>query len=233
MDRRQSIQSLLMGSAMVGALALESCMGGDKEALAQKVWDHQYGRTPKEMEHDSRLLAEVFFNEHEQKTIHRLAHLIMPANEHGDIDQAGTLEFIEFMVKEYPGFQSPLRGGLMGLDHRCRKEYGNPFISLTEDQQHEVLTSIAYPDPEAQVQRQEVSFFATLRNLVVTSYYTSAVGIAELGYQGNQPNVWDGVPQEVLEEHGLSYPEEWMPHFLDVTKRNTQAEWDDEGNLIT
>jgi hypothetical protein len=95
------------------------------------------------------------------------------------------------------------------------------------------LTSIAYPDPEAQVQRQEVSFFATLRNLVVTSYYTSAVGIAELGYQGNQPNVWDGVPQEVLEEHGLSYPEEWMPHFLDVTKRNTQAEWDDEGNLIS
>jgi len=68
---------------------------------------------------------------------------------------------------------------------------------------------------------------------VVTSYYTSAVGIAELGYQGNQPNVWDGVPQEVLEEHGLSYPEAWMPHFLDVTKRNTQAEWDDEGNLIT
>ena len=39
----------------------------------------------------------------------------------------------------------------------------------------------------------------------MTGYFTSAIGIEELGYVGNSPNVWDGVPQDVLDDHGLAY----------------------------
>ena len=59
------------------------------------------------------------------------------------------------------------------------------------------------------------------------------MGIDDLGYVGNRPNLWDGVPQDVLDKHGLSYPAEWMPKFVDHEKRNVQAEWDANGNLIS
>jgi hypothetical protein len=34
--------------------------------------------------------------------------------------------------------------------------------------------------------------------MVVTGWFTSEVGMRDLGYKGNIPNVWDGVPEDVL-----------------------------------
>ncbi|MEE1964223.1 gluconate 2-dehydrogenase subunit 3 family protein, partial [Allomuricauda taeanensis] len=64
-------------------------------------------------------------------------------------------------------------------------------------------------------------------------FYTSKIGIEELGYKGNMPNVWDGVPDDVLEQHGVSYDPEWLAKCVDQSKRNIVAEWDENGNLIT
>ena len=44
-------------------------------------------------------------------------------------------------------------------------------------------------------------------DLTATGFYTSAIGVKDLDYQGNQPNRWDGVPNEVLDQYGLSYSE--------------------------
>ena len=38
-------------------------------------------------------------------------------------------------------------------------------------------------------------------------FFTSKMGIEDLGYKGNMPNQWDGVPQEVLDQFGLKYDE--------------------------
>jgi hypothetical protein len=31
------------------------------------------------------------------------------------------------------------------------------------------------------------------------------MGIEDIGYKGNTPNNWEGVPEDVLKQHGLSY----------------------------
>ena len=67
----------------------------------------------------------------------------------------------------------------------------------------------------------------------MTGYFTSAIGIKELGYLGNTPNVWDGVPQDVLDEHGLAYDSDWLAKCVDQDKRNDVALWDEQGNLIS
>ena len=72
-----------------------------------------------------------------------------------------------------------------------------------------------------------------MRNLTLTGYYTSKVGIADLGYKGNQPNVWDGVPDDVLKQHGVFYEEEWLAKCVDQSKRNDVAQWDELGNLLS
>ena len=64
-------------------------------------------------------------------------------------------------------------------------------------------------------------------------YFTSAVGIKELDYRGNTPHVWDGVPQDVLDEMGLAYDPAWIEKCVDQEKRNETAVWDEEGNLLT
>jgi gluconate 2-dehydrogenase gamma chain len=49
-----------------------------------------------------------------------------------------------------------------------------------------------------------VAFFNLMRNLVVTGFYTTEVGFRDLGYEGNRPNNWEGVPADVLKQYGLT-----------------------------
>jgi len=52
---------------------------------------------------------------------------------------------------------------------------------------------------------QGVAFFNMMRNLTATGFFTSQIGIKDLGYVGNTPNSWQGVPEDVLKQYGLSY----------------------------
>ena len=232
MNRRDSIRSIFLGS-MAGGLALESCVTEPKAAVEQKIWEYQYGRTPEEQAYDEKLLGQQFFENSELAKIKQLANLILPPNEEGNIEDAKVPEFIEFMAKDFSSIQTQMRGGLMWLDNHTNKTYGKDFINCSDDEQHQVLDLIAYPDSNSSEQKQEVRFFSLMRNLVMTGYFTSEAGIKELGYKGNQPNVWDGVPEDVLKDHGMSYDESWMPKFIDQSKRNDLAQWDENGNLIS
>ncbi len=237
MDRRKSIKSILLGS-VAGGLALHGCKPGEEQdALAQELArDEKYfGRTPEELEEIAKLNAEQFFNEHEMQTIEVLSNLILPPNENGGPTEAGVPDFIEFMAKDIPELQTTLRGGLMWLDHKSNTDYGTEFKSTPEASQKEVLDAIAFYDPELPMDEHplEIQFFNLMRNLTLTGYYTSKVGIQDLGYKGNMPNIWDGVPEDVLEQHGVSYDQEWLAKCVDQSKRGEIAEWDENGNLLT
>ena len=59
---------------------------------------------------------------------------------------------------------------------------------------------------------QGASFFSMMRNMTATGFYTSQMGIKDIGYVGNVPNQWEGVPDDVLKQYGLAYEErEVMP----------------------
>jgi hypothetical protein len=95
------------------------------------------------------------------------------------------------------------------------------------------LDEIAYPQKAKPGVEQGVLFFSWMRNLVLTGYYTTRQGIDDLGYKGNTPNVWDGVPEDVLKEHDVTYDKEWIAKCIDQEKRFDIAQWDEDGNLIT
>lgn len=238
MDRRDSLKSILLGS-IAGGLALHGCKteseaAADTSETAQFPYD--YGRTVKEKELIEELESETFFNPHEMETVSVLCALILPANENfGSATDAGAPDFIEFMAKDIPELQTTLRGGLMWLDHKSNTEFNLEFRSASVEQQKSLLDQIAYYKPEVPLEKQalEIQFFNLLCNLTLTAYYTSKMGIEDLGYKGNMPNIWDGVPEDVLAQHGVSYDEEWLAKCVDQSKRGVIAQWDDEGNLIT
>ena len=242
MKRRDSLKTLVLGTVGTGlittATGCETDNQVDKEQLDNQSEWPTYGRTPKELQHDQKLRDETFFNEAEMATLAVLCDLIVPADENsGAATEAGVLEFLEFIVKDIPEHQLPLRGGLMWLNHESNKRFDLAFKDATSDQQKAILDDIAFPmQEEAENLEMEpgIEFFNLIRNLTVTGFYTSKMGVIDdLGYAGNRPNIWDGVPEEVLKEHEVRYEPEWIAKCVDQSKRETAAEWDEAGNLLT
>ncbi len=238
MDRRKSIQTIILGAG-ASALAFHGCKTDGKkvnEEIPATTDTNYFGRTPEELERIEKLNSEILFNAHEMETIGVLSTVILPPKEpHGGPMEADVPEFIEFMGKDIPVLQTTLLGGLMWLDHKSNTEFGTEFKSATLDQQKAILDTICYYDINIPLDKHpmEIQFFALMRGLTMTGYYTSKVGIADLGYKGNMPNVWDGVPQDVLDQHGVAYDPEWIAKCVDQSKRGVIAEWDDKGNLLT
>lgn len=237
MDRRKSLKSIVLGS-VAGGLVLNGCKpeGTEKPAPVITAKPNSKWRTPEENRYIATLEDIRFFNDHERDTLTVLCDLILPGSDtYKSASDAEVVDFMEFMVKDIPTMQIDMRGGLMWLDQKSNAEFNKEFIAITPAQQKKILDEIAYYDPEVpQSERPfEVNFFSMVRNLTMTGFYTSKMGIEELGYKGNQPNVWDGVPEDVLRQHGVAYEEEWLAKCVDQSKREVIAEWDDKGNLLT
>jgi hypothetical protein len=135
-----------------------------------------------------------------------LCDIIIPADDvSGSATQAGVPDFIEFMAKDKPDFQTPLRGGLRWLDMQMTKIYGTSFKDSKQDQQIAMVDAIAYPAKAKPEMKQGVAFFSLMRNLTASGFYSSEMGMKDVGYKGNAPTQWNGVPDDVLKQYGLSY----------------------------
>ena len=210
MDRRKSIKALAVGTISAGVL-VEACKEPDKKAEdVKKSGDGKPGidRTPEEKAADQALNDRKFFNEHEMATIAVLADIIIPKDEvSGSATDAKVPEFIEFIVKDMPYHQVPMRGDLKWLDVQCMKRFQKSFKESSAAQQMEIVDEIAFPAKAKPGMKQGVSFFNLMRNLTATGFYTSEIGVKDLGYAGNKPNTWKGVPDDVLKQYGLAYTE--------------------------
>jgi len=137
-------------------------------------------------------------------TITILGDIIIPKDEKsGSASDAKVPEFIEFIVKDIPEHKVPMRGGLRWLDVQCLNRYNNPFKDATTAQQLEMVNDIAYPALAKPGMEQGVAFFNRMRDLTATGFFTSEMGVKDIGYVGNMPNVWQGVPEDVLKQYGL------------------------------
>jgi hypothetical protein len=234
MKRRDSIKNMTLAS-FGASIFLESCYDISREKIVRSLTRYEYGRTPEEKLYDDKLFEQKFFSNDELFTLDKLCNLIIPPNDFGSIKEAEVVQLIEFMAKDIPSYQEPLRKGLSWINNESNNRFNNLFIDIPYSSQKEILDEIAYYDPNKNMNDlpEPVQWFNLLRNLTMTGYFTSEVGIKELGYKGNTPNVWDGVPQNVLDQYGLSYDKDWLDKCIDQSKRNDTAIWDKEGNLIS
>ena len=228
MNRRASLKSLLVGG--VGSGLLLSCRLDDGTEVSElsefKEKEFDYGRTPEEEERDKELMSKDFYTEDEMATILILSDIIMPGNdEFPPASETGIAEFIEFITKDIPEHKIPMRGGLRWLENESYKRYDKKFRELSKEEQIAIIDDIAYPEEVKPEFSQGAVFFNRMRNLATTGYFTSKEGIKYLGYQGNRANVWDGVPQDVLDKHGLSYDEKILAQSIKPEERNDIEDW--------
>ena len=205
MNRRESLKNMTLSAFGLaafptGAIAAENAEFSDKKIKVPN------GRLESEAIRDAKLNAEKFFTPDELKTITVLSDIILPADStSGSASQVGVPAFIEFMMKDQPQHQTPMRGGLMWLNNQSNKRFQKAFIGCSNAQQIQIVDDIAYPEKVKSDMRQGAAFFTLLRNFVVTGFYTTQVGFSDLGYVGNRPNNWEGVPEDVLKQYGVAY----------------------------
>lgn len=213
MDRRKSLKAIALGTISAGAI-LEGCKLDDKKTDnktdAGKTDKNEFNldRAKEELARDRALMSQKFFTEHEMATITILADIIIPKDDiSGSASQAGVPAFIDFIVQDMPSHQVPMRGGLRWLDMECMKRFEKSFADCSEQQRIQMVDEIAYPAKAKPAMKQGVAFFSLMRNLTVTGFYTSEMGVKDIGYVGNRPNKWNGVPDDVLKQYGYAYSE--------------------------
>lgn len=212
MKRRDSIKAILVGT-VASSVLVDACKTADEKANAPEASSSTtpastIDRTKVEAEIEAKLMAETFFTPHEMATITILADIIIPKDEvSGSASEAGVPDFIEFIVKDMPQHKTPMRGGLRWLDLESSKRFQKAFKDCSTQQQIVIVDDIAYPEKAKAEMKQGVAFFNLMRNLTSTGFYTSEIGVKDLGYMGNKPNQWNGVPDDVLKQYGLAYTE--------------------------
>jgi gluconate 2-dehydrogenase gamma chain len=211
MDRRKSIKALLVGGVATGVL-VDACKLADKKTATtpdqtkEEPSDGNINRMSEEQEHEKKIAADKFFTPEELVTIGLLADIIIPKDEFsGSATDAKVPDFIEFIVKDMPQHQTPMRGGLRWLDMQCLGRFEKSFSNCSHEDQMQLIDEIAWPKKAKPQMAQGVAFFNLIRNLTATGFYTSAIGMKDVGYMGNVPNQWNGVPDDVLKQYGLSY----------------------------
>ena len=220
MDRRKSIKALLIGTASAGVM-LDACKPSDKKVEPAKTESSEADadRMKEEIAFNKKLKEETFFTVAEMATITILADIIIPKDAvSGSASDAKVPDFIEFIVKDMPQHQTPMRGGLRWLDVESLKRFEKPFVAITNEQRIQIVDDIAYPAKAKPEMKNGVAFFNLMRNLTATGFYTSEIGGKDIGYMGNIPNQWNGVPDDVLKQYGLSYTEKELKECISFDK---------------
>lgn len=211
MDRRKSLKIIAWSTIGTGVLA-EACKNIEKKAIVDKAASGdsfvKINRMPEEAKAYKKIIANKFFTPHEMETIAILCDIIIPKDHvSGSAVDAGVPDFIEFIVKEKENLQTPMRGGLLWLDMQSAKRFSQGFKNCSSQQQLRIVDDIAYPEKAKPEMRQGVAFFNLMRNLTATGFYTSEIGVKDIGYMGNTGYQWNGVPEDVLKQYGLRYSE--------------------------
>ncbi|GGE53250.1 gluconate 2-dehydrogenase subunit 3-like protein [Pedobacter psychrotolerans] len=207
MNRRDSIKALGL-TAISTSVILDACKQPESKTAditTPKEEDgKEAGREQWEIDRDKRLKAETYFTKHEMATITVLADIIIPKdNVSGSASDAKVPEFIEFIVKDIPEHKIPMRGGLKWLDVYCFNKFNKSFIEASSDQQISIIDEIAYPKKAKPEVQAGVTFFNRMRSLTASGFYTTEIGVKDIGYAGNAPNQWTGVPDDVLKQYGM------------------------------
>jgi gluconate 2-dehydrogenase gamma chain len=145
------------------------------------------------------------FTAHQWVMVGALCDLIIPADDRsGSATQAQVPKFIDDWIdfrRQQDGndlLMAQICGGLTWLDAESNRLFTAPFVDAKPSQQHQMLDRIAWPEHVTQEDHRWMLFFSEFRNLTVSGFYSSMVGVADLPYLGNTfVEKWTGCSDEL------------------------------------
>jgi hypothetical protein len=143
-------------------------------------------------------------------TTKTLCDLIMPADDHSPAASAvGVVDFIdEWISAPYPqqrGDRELILPGLAWLEAESQRRFGKAFSAAGEAQRAAIADDICSSAKARPEFAGAAKFFGKFRELTAGGFYTTPVGMKDIGYVGNVPLAsFDGPPLEALKKAGLA-----------------------------
>ena len=177
LTRRDVLRQLALALTAAGAGAFNLEAARVVHALAGEARAQPGGYTPQALD------------AHQYGTVARLAELIVPADAGGgDGVDAGAPEFIDLLCSQNERLLAIYAEGLAWIDERMHNDHGRTFIEADASQRTDLLDRLVAAErgDTPRGWRDGVRFFDWVRRMTVDAYYTSPVGIADIGYRGNR-----------------------------------------------
>lgn len=119
----------------------------------------------------------AFLDAQQLATVKSLAELIVPG-----AAKAKTAEFIDqLLVVDSPANQRGFLGAIGSFEGRALEEAKGPWTSLTRAQQDRILTEASTAATGTRLR----DHFDLLKGWIAGAYYSSEIGMRELGWTGN------------------------------------------------
>ncbi|MGI9073523.1 MAG: gluconate 2-dehydrogenase subunit 3 family protein [Bryobacteraceae bacterium] len=191
---------------VIGSLpAVAALTAGSAPAQQENQQDHTHMAQGQESAPPKGPYQRKVFDDHQWRTVGVLSDLIIPADERsGSATQAGVPEFIDDWInfrKQQEGnnrLEAQILGGLMWLDRESNRQFEKAFAEASPDQQKRILDRIAWPARASEDDHVWVLFFNIFRDLTVSGFFSSKMGVADLPYLGNTVVTdWQGCPPKV------------------------------------
>jgi hypothetical protein len=140
------------------------------------------------------------FTPQEWETVRMLVDYIIPRDSHsGSATDAGVPEFMDTLLTLDGGPIARHRAGLAWLDMECINRFGKFFTLVTDAQRRQVLDDIAWPAKARREMMPGVTWFNSFRDFTASGFYTSKIGIKDVGYMGNTGMAeWHGCPSNAV-----------------------------------
>ena len=133
----------------------------------------------------------TFLDPHQNETLIVLSELVIPTTDTPGAKEALANRFIDAIMSVEPAeVQREFLNALARLDGECMDRYRTAFVHATREQQTELLSYLAAPQSlgtwESSVRGEETAHrqFLALKDWISRAYYSSEIGMRELGYDG-------------------------------------------------
>jgi gluconate 2-dehydrogenase gamma chain len=139
------------------------------------------------------------FSSHEYRTLERLTDLIIPV-ESGTPGAlaAGVPAWIDMISSENDQLKGIYKEGFAWLDSAVKRG-ATDFLGAAPDAQKALLDLIAFRRNETPELAPGIRFFTWVRRMTVDAFYTSEIGIRDIGYRGNTALASYPAPTEAIE----------------------------------
>lgn len=179
-SRRDLIRNLAVSAATVGLSTAEA--------------QHVHQMAADQTKASGGIYKSKAFTDHEYATLRKLCDIIFPGSLEG-----GAPEFIDFLSSNNKEMQAIYTGGIAWLDRQMSARYQALFVAAKPEQQTQMLDLIAYRKNTTPELAPGIRFFDWVRKMTSDAYYTSAVGMKDIGFMGNKGMAKFQVPVEAID----------------------------------
>lgn len=136
----------------------------------------------------------IFLDDHQNETLIALSDLIIPATDTPGAKAALVNRFLDLLMSaETAETQRAFIAALSYIDGASMERYKASFVYLAPEQQNDLLNLLAFPHTReswGEVEEPFVGYehFEKLKRWISGAYYSSAIGLKELGWDGSFPH---------------------------------------------